>query len=510
MTEVRRQVRHFRLRLSLLLLAGLLPACAVLFIAVMFHDQGGLPDHRSILLIGLAVVLSAALSGMAVIWFGVGRRYGRRLRAVSDTAARFVAGDLSARVALAGRGAFFDELDFIAGAFNAMADALAEREQARQSVLTQLEASRELNTAILDSLTESIAVLDGRGCIVAVNARWCESARAGGADPRLVDSIGIDYLAACALPDEGESRPSPAHFGLEQVLARKLDCFAMEYPCAMADGVHHFELRMTPLRNHDGVVVAHEDITGRKHVAMRMERLVAELERSNRDLQDFAYVASHDLQEPLRKVSAFADRLRTGYGEVLDERGRDYLQRMTQAAVRMQALIDDLLQLSRVATRAQPLRAVALDAPLAEALADLDERIRTTAARVSVGPMPTIDADPTQMRQVFLNLIGNALKFVAPGARPEIEVGACETGDGRVQIRVCDRGIGLPDADRERVFAPFVRLHARTEYAGTGLGLAVVKRIVERHHGTVRALGREGGGTCFCFELPLRAAVADA
>ncbi len=472
-----------------------------LSVVLVLDEAGVMSDKWNLAVVGLIIVGCVALVGLAVIWFGVGRLYGRRLGRITLAAQEFVAGDLRARAPVARSGGLFDEIDVISDAFNAMADTLAAQEQSRRSASVELAISRNLNAAILDSLTHSIAVLDWNGRIVAVNERWREAARSGNADDRVADGVGLDYLGACSAPDPGESEPSEAYSGLRRILNREIDHFAMEYPCALADGMHYFEVRMTPLRSQDGVVVAHEDITERKRVSLRMEQLVGELERSNRDLQDFAYVASHDLQEPLRKINAFAERLRSAYAGALDARGLDYLQRMSDAARRMQELIEDLLKLSRVATQAAPMRTVALDKPLADALSDLEERVQGTGAHLTLGTLPRVEADPTQLRQVFLNLIGNALKFVEQGAVPDIEISAGDRGQGRVEVRVCDRGIGLPEADRERVFNPFVRLHGRTEYAGTGLGLAVVKRIVERHGGTVQASARPDGGTCFSFDL---------
>ncbi len=232
--------------------------------------------------------------------------------------------------------------------------------------------------------------------------------------------------------------------------------------------------------------------------------LARELQRSNQELEVFARVASHDLQEPLRKIAAFAGRLEGLYAHTLDERGLDYLTRMTGAAERMQQLIDDLLNMSRVNTHGMAMRSVDLGEIVSQVLVDLEERLSETGGTVTVAELPEIEADPTQMRQLLQNLIANALKYVAPGQRPEVEVIADEAGQGWVRLSVLDRGIGLPGDALERIFSPFVRLHGRTKYAGTGLGLAVVKRIVDRHGGRVSASLRDGGGACFCVELPCR------
>ena len=235
----------------------------------------------------------------------------------------------------------------------------------------------------------------------------------------------------------------------------------------------------------------------------------ARLEQSNRDLEHFAYVASHDLQEPLRKIQAFSDRVSRQYAEKLDGHGRDYLTRMGSAASRMQRLIDDLLSLSRVTTRGNPLEPIDLAPLLEEVVTDLEHRIHTTAGTVDVGEVPVIHADPVQMRQVFQNLIGNALKFHRPDVAPVVRVSAVRTSTATVEIRIEDNGIGFENKDAERVFLPFQRLHGRTQYEGTGIGLTIVQKIIERHGGTIRAESEPGRGTRFLVTLPLHGTMGE-
>jgi signal transduction histidine kinase len=239
------------------------------------------------------------------------------------------------------------------------------------------------------------------------------------------------------------------------------------------------------------------------------------LERSNRELQDFAYVVSHDLQEPLRKIQAFGDRLVTRYEGAFDDRGRDYLARMQDAAARMQALINDLLTLSRVATRGRPFEPVGLGVVVREVVSDLETRIEETGAQVDVGELPSLEADPMQMRQLFQNLIGNALKFGRDAVPPRISVAAAGPGeqepsleatpeDLHYRITVRDNGIGFEEKHCDRIFAPFQRLHARTECEGTGMGLAICRRIVDRHGGEISATGVPGQGSVFTVSLPAK------
>ncbi len=238
----------------------------------------------------------------------------------------------------------------------------------------------------------------------------------------------------------------------------------------------------------------------------QLQALTVELQRSNRELQHFASVASHDLQEPLRKISAFGDRLIRKYGDTLPADGQDYLARMKNAVGRMSGLIEDLLTYSRVTTRAKPFEPLDLNVVVSEVLGDLETRIQQTGGTVEVGPLPTIEADPMQIRQVFQNLIGNALKFSREGVPPVVKVNAeiVNTDQGeRCRTVVSDNGIGFDPQYAERIFRVFERLHGREQYEGTGMGLAIVKKIAERHGGTAVADGVLNEGATFTITLPV-------
>ncbi|GAB4303712.1 MAG: hypothetical protein Fur0025_45100 [Oscillatoriaceae cyanobacterium] len=245
------------------------------------------------------------------------------------------------------------------------------------------------------------------------------------------------------------------------------------------------------------------EIADRKRAQAQLQAYTKKLEQSNRELQDFAFVASHDLQEPLRKIQAFGDRLQARFGDKLGEQGQDFLGRMQKAAIRMQGLIEDLLSFSRVTTKAQPFAPVNLSTVVEGVLSDLETRIERTQGRVTVGELPTIEADSSQIRQLFQNLIGNALKFHREGVPPEIEVSAQVNMEGYCEIRVADNGIGFEQKYVDRIFTVFQRLHSRSEYEGTGIGLAICRKIVERHHGIITATGSLGKGSTFIVTLPL-------
>ena len=254
----------------------------------------------------------------------------------------------------------------------------------------------------------------------------------------------------------------------------------------------------------------------RKRAEESLKAYAARLNQSNRELQDFAYVASHDLQEPLRKVRTFGDRLNAKYAEALGEQGRDYLKRMEGAAARMQDLIDDLLELSRVTTNAQPFTPVDLNEVTQEVVSDLEARIEQIGGRVEVSRLPIVEADRLQMRQLLQNLISNALKFHREEEEPVVRVYSEllqeweEEGSGRIadrrayQIFVEDNGIGFDEKYLERVLAPFQRLHGRDAYEGTGMGMAICRKVVERHNGYITAKSIPGQGATFIVTLPVR------
>ncbi|MFD7709525.1 ATP-binding protein [Streptomyces sp. NPDC059786] len=229
-----------------------------------------------------------------------------------------------------------------------------------------------------------------------------------------------------------------------------------------------------------------------------------ELKRSNAELEQFAYVASHDLQEPLRKVASFCQLLEKRYGDQLDDRAKQYIDFAVDGAKRMQVLINDLLTFSRVGRVGEEEAQVDLGAVLDRALGNLSVSMEETGARVvREGPLPTVTGDPTTLTMLWQNLVGNAVKFRHPERPPEIVVScAAEPEDGRWRLCVRDNGIGIDPEFREKVFIIFQRLHGRDEYEGTGIGLALCRKIVEHHGGTITLDGASGEGTTVCFTLP--------
>jgi len=277
-----------------------------------------------------------------------------------------------------------------------------------------------------------------------------------------------------------------------------------------------FRSQAFPL-SHNLVLLVLQDVTEqkqleeeRKQTTLALEIYNRKLQVSNRELEEFAYVASHDLQEPLRKIIAFGDRLRSKYNLVLGDVGQDYLSRMQNAAARMQTLIIDLLNLSRISTRGQSFEQVDLTTIVTDVVKDLETSIEQQRATIEVDALPITAADPVQMRQLFQNLIGNALKFHKADTMPMIKISSTveDTGEDRevttyprYLIFVTDNGIGFEEKYADRIFQPFQRLHGFQQYEGTGMGLTICRRIVERHGGTIQAKGELGVGATFIISL---------
>jgi PAS domain S-box-containing protein len=232
-----------------------------------------------------------------------------------------------------------------------------------------------------------------------------------------------------------------------------------------------------------------------------LQSYASRLELVNQELQEFAFVASHDLAEPLRKIQAFGDRLRNKCESSLGDEGCDYLMRMEGAANRMQALLFDLQNYSRAATRASPFIPVNLTHAAEAALSELELLLKKSSGHVEIEQLPVIDADANQMRQLFQNLIDNALKYSRNGEPPSIRIYSVQEG-GACRIFIQDNGIGFDEKYLDRIFKPFQRLHGRNAYGGTGIGLAICRKIVERHGGSITAQSTPGKGSTFIVTLP--------
>jgi two-component system, LuxR family, sensor kinase FixL len=366
-----------------------------------------------------------------------------------------------------------------------------------------IEKLRHRYELILNSAGEGICGLDANGKATYVN-------------PAATRMTGFDAKELIGLPESeifgatfSATGTSPSGTKMEDHTFRRRD-----------GSTFIVELVKTPIVENDrevGAVLIFKDITARRKAEEDLARKADELTRSNAELEQFAFVASHDLQEPLRKIQAFGDRVKTKCEKIdLGEAG-DYLNRMQNAAARMQTLINDLLAFSRVIRSSQPFVPVNLAAITKEVLNDLEVRIEKNGARVEVGSLPTISGDPTQMRQLMQNLLSNALKFQPAGKQPIVTISSriipdvagnesatAPDANPLWEISVQDNGIGFDEKHLEKIFAVFQRLHGRTEYEGTGIGLAVCRRILDRHGGSITARSSSGNGATFVFTVPSR------
>ncbi|WP_425145030.1 sensor histidine kinase [Deinococcus sp.] len=407
----------------------------------------------------------------------------------------------------------------------------------RQSVSPERFAA-----AAYDALSANIAILDSRGVIIAVNRAWDDFALAAGGQPS-GNGLGSDYLALCdATQGEDRAYAQETAAGIRALLSGERALAETEYPCWVGQERHYFLARVTAFEQ-DGerfAVVAHEDITRRKEAELSLfelnrslearvdertgalertrrevERRNAQLEESNRNLSQFASVAAHDLQEPLRLIGAYADLLRHRSGQALDTRAQGYLTQVLDQVARARQLVRDVLSLSRVAVRPNLTR-IDLQALWDEAV--LSYRWPDDA-RLECGPLPAVLGDAAQLRQLLLNLLGNALKFRS--ARPlELHLSARSDAEW-ITFTLQDNGLGIAPEHHEKVFVMFQRLHSRAypgpeqaspvqaspvpelaNTGGNGVGLAVCKMVVERHGGQLWLTSALGEGAAFHFSLP--------
>ncbi|PYE53804.1 sensor histidine kinase [Deinococcus yavapaiensis] len=374
-----------------------------------------------------------------------------------------------------------------------------------------------------DALCANIAILDENGEILAVNRAWAAFARENGDDGR--SGVGSNYLRVCD-QTQGEDRDDALRIagGIRDVLAQRVKTFELEYPCHSPTEERYFVARVTRFEQ-DGTcfaVVTHENITRRKHAELEILKLNrtlearvqertreveasklaleaknAELERRNRDLSQFAYVASHDLQEPLRILGAYADILRHRYqGRQLDERADAYLMHINEQVFRARQLVRDVLTLANV-TDEPPLGTL----DVRRVWEDVRRALPWPEdAHAECGSLPLVQGNAAQVRQLLANLLGNALKF----RREEplrVTLAAWKMG-AWVHFALADNGMGIDPKYADKVFDMFQRLHNRTLTGGNGIGLAVCRRVVERHGGRIWIEPHEGSGTTVRFTLP--------
>ncbi len=439
-----------------------------------------------------ALGISLLLSVLTIILFN--RQVKTPLQDLMAVSQTFAAGNLEER-AFVNRP---DEIGQVKLAFNQMANRL------RNSFKELADFKFALDQSSI------VAIFDPIGVFTYVNNEFCRIS--GYSQQELLESpqeLIAQSQSTFELPDHAAwSQISAGHVWRGELQNR-----------TKSGEVYWLDTTIVPFLTEQGhpfqyLAIGYE-ATERKQAEEDLKDFNIQLQHSNRELQDFAYVASHDLQEPLRKIQAFGDRLNSRYSSVLDERGQDYLGRMQNAAERAQTLVNDLLTFSRITTKARPFVSVNLNDIVKDILADLEIQIEQTAGQVNVGDLPIIQADPLQMQQLFQNLISNALKFHQTDLPPVVNIGGqihhepAINGDQtwvtypQCQITVADNGIGFEEKYLDRIFTVFQRLHTRSAYQGTGIGLAICRKIIERHRGAITAKSAPDQGATFIITLPI-------
>ncbi|MCH9608853.1 MAG: Sensor histidine kinase RcsC [Chlamydiales bacterium] len=365
--------------------------------------------------------------------------------------------------------------------------------------ITERKQRQELFQKAIEASPTAMLMVNQSGVIVFSNARVTQMF---GYDRSELIGQPIEMLLPeslkkkhVGLRDGYIARPEPRQMGMGR------DLF----------GIHKFgydvpvEIGLNPLKIGDEmhVIAGIIDISQRKQQNQKIDSMIKELERSNKELEEFAYVASHDLQEPIRKVQSFGDLLLKEYGDRLDGEAKEYIKHMSSSILRMRRLINDLLAFSRLSTQTKEFTSTDLNLVLTNVLSDLEEKIKTAHAEIEADQLITIDADETQMHQLFQNFITNALKFHKADVNPVIKI------RGRVEdeyyvIDFKDNGIGFEMEFVKKIFTIFQRLNSKEAYEGTGIGLAMCKKIVERHEGQITVLSEVGEGIIFTLKLPIK------
>jgi two-component system sensor kinase FixL len=362
--------------------------------------------------------------------------------------------------------------------------------------------------AIINTAVDGIMTINNRGIVETMNPA---AAALFGYNPEEVIGNNISML----MPDPDKSRHDSYLTNYQETGHRKIIGIGREVMALRKNGTTfpiHLSVSQVILNNRIIFTGILHDLSAQKAAEEKVRRYAKELERSNSELQDFAYVSSHDLQEPLRKIRAFGDRLKREVNQ-LNDKSIDYLERMINAAERMQDLINDLLSFSRVSTHAKAFQQLDLNQIAAEVLSDLEVAIENSNAVIEIGKLPTIEGESIQIRQLFQNLISNAIKFRRDGVAPHIKIhseiieqvsypGSKLNSEENIKIYFQDNGIGFDDKYKDKIFQIFQRLEGR-KYEGSGIGLAICKRIATRHGGDIEAFSTLNEGATFVITLPL-------
>jgi PAS domain S-box-containing protein len=367
----------------------------------------------------------------------------------------------------------------------------------RKNAETHLAQMEGRYRGLLEAAPDAMVVVNVGGEIVLLNVRaekefgYSRDELVGQQVKNIIPEGFAERLIADALRSTAEALAQQIGTGIELTARRKN---GSEFP---------IELMLSPLESAEGILVtaAIRDITQRRKAEGHLLQKIEELNRSNEELGNFAYIASHDLQEPLRMVASYTQLLSRRYKGKLDTEADEFIAFAVDGASRMQRLIQDLLAYSRVGTKGQELLDTSSEEALQQALLNLRGTIEETGALVSHDPLPTVLADETQLTQLFQNLVGNAIKYQTKSCVPRIHISAARDGGTQWTFSVKDNGLGIDPQYFDKIFGMFQRLHKREEFAGTGIGLAICKKIAERHGGSISVESEPGQGSTFHFAL---------
>ncbi|MBF0374054.1 MAG: PAS domain-containing protein [Alphaproteobacteria bacterium] len=356
--------------------------------------------------------------------------------------------------------------------------------------------------ALFDALPAAVALLDAGGRVVAVNRVWEKvigpfDRAAIARDPR--ETYARMGVRKGLWDDAVAQRLETA---LSDVVAERIDSYNDEVPVTMGEVLWH-RVGIVPLdrNSFDGAVAIHLDVTEQRRMRLELVEQAQILENANRELRQFTYVASHDLQEPLRTVVSYLQLLTRRCQGRLDEEATTFVGFAVDGARRMSSLIQDLLSYSRISSAVPKMEAVALEDCAEDVRRALHAAIEDAGAELRVDSLPVVHADPVQMRSLLQNLLSNALKYHQPGVPPVVTISARRL-EAAWEIAVADNGIGIDPEYQGRIFEMFTRLHPIGTFEGTGIGLAIARRVVELHGGTLRVDSAEGRGSTFLFTLP--------
>ncbi len=431
---------------------------------------------------GILFALTAIIVGSIIAWI-MGRRFTRRLYLIERTINAVKAGNKSARTKLRGG----DEAAFLAQEFNSMLDMWTKSEQAEKRFRT-----------LFDNAPDAYMILETeKGRII--NCNPMIETIYGCSSSEIIGKTLVD------LSPEYQTDNNFSMNAMEPLMAKVIldQNIRFEWVIQRFDKTElwvDISLNIVELDQRKVFLLSMRHISERKRIEKELANMVHALERSNKDLEQFAYVASHDLQEPLRVVISYLQFLEEMYKEKIDEKGRDYILRAVNATKRMQTMIQNLLAYSRISTRGKSFAECDLHIVLEHALENLKTAISGCGAIITHDPLPVITADAAQIEQLFQNLIGNAIKF-CDKEPPVIHVGAVKNNEGKIVYSVKDNGIGIEEQYYERIFEIFQRLHGRGKYEGTGIGLSTCRKIVERHNGRIWIDSMPGAGSVFMFTL---------